>query len=148
MMISPVNRLKRFLPTAVLLLVTCPVISRGAEVRLTKETKEGRTVYRLSNYRLNLVIEPDRGAAVTSWRDKLGGDVELAPSARPQSFCVDKFQSQFWPGEMYEGKYTVQIEKAGPDGYILAGTTSSTFTEHAARNFLALAELSEQMAGG
>jgi len=39
------------------------------------------------------------------------------------------------------------IEKAGPDGFILAGTASGTYTEHAARNFLALAELSRQMAG-
>ena len=40
------------------------------------------------------------------------------------------------------------IEKAGPDAYILAGTSSGTYTEHAARNFIALAELSEQRAGG
>jgi len=39
------------------------------------------------------------------------------------------------------------IEKAGPDGFILAGTASGTYTEHAARNFMALAELSKRMAG-
>ncbi len=39
------------------------------------------------------------------------------------------------------------IEKAGPGGFILAGTASGTYTEYAARNFLALAELSRQMAG-
>ena len=39
------------------------------------------------------------------------------------------------------------IEKAGPDGFILAGTASGIYTEQAARNFMALAELSEQMAG-
>ena len=38
------------------------------------------------------------------------------------------------------------IEQAGPDGFILGGTASGTYNEHAARNFIALAELSEQMA--
>ncbi len=38
------------------------------------------------------------------------------------------------------------IEKAGPDGFILGGTASGTYTELAARNFIALAELSAQMA--
>jgi len=39
------------------------------------------------------------------------------------------------------------IEKAGPDGFVLAGTASGIYTEHAARNFIALAELSKQIAG-
>ncbi len=39
------------------------------------------------------------------------------------------------------------IEKAGPHAYILAGTSSGTYTDQAARSFIALAELSEQMAG-
>ncbi len=38
------------------------------------------------------------------------------------------------------------IEKAGPDGFILGGTASGTYTELAARNLIALAELSAQMA--
>jgi len=54
------------------------------------------------------------------------------------------------------GKYPTQkvlamgrelIEKAGPDGFILAGTASGTYDEQAARNFIALAQLSAQMAG-
>jgi uroporphyrinogen-III decarboxylase len=40
------------------------------------------------------------------------------------------------------------IEEAGPDGFILGGTTSGTYGEHAAKNFIALAKLSESMAAG
>ena len=39
------------------------------------------------------------------------------------------------------------INKAGPDGFILGGTAAGPYTELAARNFIALAELSAQMAG-
>jgi hypothetical protein len=32
------------------------------------------------------------------------------------------------------------VEKAGPDGFVLSGTASGIYGEHAARNFIALAE--------
>ncbi|HHW09145.1 MAG TPA: hypothetical protein GXX29_04140 [Firmicutes bacterium] len=40
-----------------------------------------------------------------------------------------------------------RIEEAGPDGFILGGTSSGTFTEQAARNFIALVEVAKEMAG-
>ncbi len=40
------------------------------------------------------------------------------------------------------------IEAAGPDGFCLGGTASATYTERAARNFMALVEVAEEMAGG
>jgi len=40
------------------------------------------------------------------------------------------------------------IEQAGPDGFVLSGTASGTFGERAARNFLALADLSREMSRG
>lgn len=39
------------------------------------------------------------------------------------------------------------IEQAGPSSYCLAGTASGTYTEPAARNFIALVEVAEEMAG-
>lgn len=39
------------------------------------------------------------------------------------------------------------IEKAGPGGFILGGTSSGTFNEHAVENFIALRRLAEEMAG-
>lgn len=36
------------------------------------------------------------------------------------------------------------IEAAGPDGYILGGTASGTYTEKAARNFMALVDVAEE----
>jgi len=39
-----------------------------------------------------------------------------------------------------------RIEAAGPDGFILGGTASGTYTEKAARNFMVLVEVSEQYA--
>ena len=40
------------------------------------------------------------------------------------------------------------IEQAGPDGFVLSGTASGTYSERAARNFLALADLSREMSRG
>ncbi len=39
-----------------------------------------------------------------------------------------------------------RIEEAGPDGFVLGGTASGTYTEKAARNFMAMAEVSKEMA--
>jgi uroporphyrinogen-III decarboxylase len=36
------------------------------------------------------------------------------------------------------------LEMAGPDGYCLAGTASGTYTEKAARNFIALVEVADK----
>jgi len=41
-----------------------------------------------------------------------------------------------------------RIEEAGPDGFVLGGTASGTYTEKAARNFMAMAEVSKEMANG
>ncbi len=51
------------------------------------------------------------------------------------------------PTETVLGMGRQLIQEAGPDGFILGGTASGTYTEPAARNFIALAELSAQMAG-
>ena len=38
------------------------------------------------------------------------------------------------------------LEMAGPDGYCLGGTASGTYTEKAARNFIALVDVSKEYA--
>ncbi len=38
------------------------------------------------------------------------------------------------------------LEMAGPEGYLLGGTASGTYTDHAARNFIALVDEAEQYA--
>ena len=40
-----------------------------------------------------------------------------------------------------------RLEQAGPDGFILGGTSSATFTEYAVDNFIALRKLSEEVYG-
>jgi hypothetical protein len=35
------------------------------------------------------------------------------------------------------------LEQAGPDGYLLGGTASGTYTERGAENFIALVEVAE-----
>jgi uroporphyrinogen-III decarboxylase len=37
------------------------------------------------------------------------------------------------------------LEDAGPDGFILGGTSSGTYTERAARNFMAMVDVAEEM---
>lgn len=49
-------------------------------------------------------------------------------------------------GETIEQLAAECIEAAGPDGYLLGGTTSGTFTEHAAENFLRMVDVSKRMA--
>ncbi len=39
-----------------------------------------------------------------------------------------------------------RIEEAGPTGFVLGGTASGTYTEKAARNFIAMADVSREMA--
>jgi uroporphyrinogen decarboxylase len=39
-----------------------------------------------------------------------------------------------------------RVLAAGPDGFILGGTSSGTFTEHAARNFIALVDVVKELA--
>ena len=51
------------------------------------------------------------------------------------------------PEEIIElGRWLIEV--AGPDGFVLSGTASGTYGERAARNFMRLAELSEEMATG
>lgn len=39
-----------------------------------------------------------------------------------------------------------RLAQAGPDGFVLGGTASGTYTEHGARNFIAMAEVAREMA--
>ncbi len=49
-------------------------------------------------------------------------------------------------GEEIERLAAECIEAAGPDGYLLGGTTSGTFTERGAENFLRMVDVSRRMA--
>lgn len=40
-----------------------------------------------------------------------------------------------------------RLQQAGPDGFVLGGTASGTYTERAARNFIAMADVAAQAAG-
>jgi hypothetical protein len=51
-----------------------------------------------------------------------------------------------WPRERILARGRQLIEQAGPAGFILAGTSSGTFTEYAVENFIALRRLAEEMA--
>lgn len=50
-----------------------------------------------------------------------------------------------WPRERILARGRALIAQAGPDGFILAGTSSGTYTEYAVENFIALRRLSEEM---
>ena len=51
-------------------------------------------------------------------------------------------------GETIEQLAEECIEAAGPDGFLLGGTTSGTFTEHAAENFIRMVDVSKRLAAG
>ena len=99
---------KAELPTLLIALLL-PVAACAAEpITLTEEQVAGHTVYRLENYRVSLLIAPARGGAVTSYRDKLGDNVELIVQRPNNGLCMDHFQSQSWPGELLVGQYSGQ----------------------------------------
>lgn len=52
-----------------------------------------------------------------------------------------------WPRERILARGRELMEQAGPGGFILGGTSSGTYTEYAAENFIALRQLAEEMAG-
>jgi len=87
-----------------LLLSTAP----AADVSLKKETLDGTTAYRLHNYRVGLLVTPARGGAVTSYKDKLGGNTELIHQQPNNGLCIDHFQAQPWPGELLDAAYEVE----------------------------------------
>lgn len=80
----------------------------AAGVTIKKETVDGATVYRLQNYRVNLVVSPAQGGAVTSYKDKLGGNVELIHQRPRNGLCMDHFQAQPWPGELLDAPYKIE----------------------------------------
>jgi hypothetical protein len=99
------------MPTTICLMFTLLAMAgtAPAAVRLTEETANGHTVYRLENGRVNLVISPHRGGAVTSYRDKLGDNVELVPQILRTGLGLDHFQAQRWPGELLEVPYLSRV---------------------------------------
>ena len=54
-----------------------------AQVALTPEDTGGNAYYRLGNGRISILVDPAQGGTVMSYRDKLGGDVELVSDGHP-----------------------------------------------------------------
>ncbi|HEY3418536.1 MAG TPA: glutamine amidotransferase [Armatimonadota bacterium] len=89
-----------------ILLIGAPAFS--AAPTITRIEKDGKVSFRLDNGRVNLLVNTAEGGSVTSYRDRLGGDVELIDQGRyTDGLCRDHFQSQTWPGEMYHAQYEV-----------------------------------------
>ncbi|MDD5704807.1 MAG: glutamine amidotransferase [Kiritimatiellae bacterium] len=101
---------------AVMAILACQV---HADVTLTQEDCAGKPCYRLDNGRVSLRVDPARGGAVISYRDKLGGDVDVVPEKSPNGLCIDHFQSQDWPGEMLGATYEVIDRKNDPQACAL-----------------------------
>jgi uncharacterized membrane protein len=91
-----------------------------ADVSLTAEDQDGRVCFRLDNGRVSLVVDPSQGGAVISYKDARGGGVELISDQSPRGLCIDHFQSQYWPGEMFAARYEVAAQKNDPQESVLA----------------------------
>lgn len=76
--------------------------------------QDGHEVIRLENYRVQLVITPARGGAVTSYSDKLA-PAELILQQPFSGLCMDHFQEQGWPGEFLEVPYEYKIVSQTPE---------------------------------
>lgn len=95
-------------------------------VTFKEEAVSGQTSYRLENYRVNLLIVPARGGAVTSYRDKLAGNVELIRPEQYYGLCLDHFQAQNWPGELLEVPYEAKVIKNDPSECQVQVTRAAT----------------------
>ncbi len=76
--------------------------------------QDGHDVIKLENYRVQLVIDPSRGGAVTSYSDKLA-PAELILQKPHNGLCMDHFQEQSWPGEFLEVPYEYKIVSQTPE---------------------------------
>ncbi len=98
----------------------------AAEVKLEEKTIDGKTVYAIENYRVSLVVDPARGGAVSSYKDKLGGNVEIIPQGKFNGLCLDHFQVQSWPGEMLEVPYEAKVVKNSPQECVVHVSRTAT----------------------
>ena len=85
----------------------------------------GHDVIKLENYRVQVVIDPSRGGAVTSYSDKLA-PAELILQTPFHGLCMDHFQEQGWPGEFLEVPYTYKIVAPGPDLAVVTVSRTAT----------------------
>ncbi len=76
--------------------------------------QDGHDVVKMENYRVQLVIDPSRGGAVTSYSDKLA-PTELILQKPFSGLCMDHFQEQTWPGEFLEVPYEYKIVSQTPE---------------------------------
>ena len=88
-----------------------------AAVTLNEIKADGKTAYALANERVELVIDPSRGGAVTSYKDKRGGHVELIHN---YGLCLDHFQAQPWPGELLGAAYEAKVIERSPKRCMIA----------------------------
>ena len=95
--------MKNCLIMAIMAVASFSLSCLGADVTIVKE---GDNAFRMGNGRISLLIDCNQGGAVMSYKDKLDGDVELLPDkGSARGLCIDHFQSQTWPGEMFKAKY-------------------------------------------
>jgi uncharacterized membrane protein len=100
----------------ILALVALALVGPAAaqQVGCAVAQQNGHDVVKLENYRVQLVIDPSRGGAVTSYSDKLA-PAELILQKPFNGLCMDHFQEQNWPGEFLEVPYEYKIVAPGPD---------------------------------
>jgi len=84
-------------------------------VTLKEQKTGGKTAYRLENERVVLLLSSARGGAVTSYKDKRGGHVELIHQQPRNGLCMDHFQAQPWPGELLDAAYSGKAVKQSVD---------------------------------
>ncbi|MEI8079744.1 MAG: hypothetical protein WCH61_08990, partial [bacterium] len=103
--------LRQSVPCFLLLPLVCLVnlVAAHAAVTVKEEAIDGKPAFRLENYRVALLILPAQGGAVVSYKDKLGGNIELIPPGVHNGLCLDHFQCQPWPGELLDTPYDGKI---------------------------------------
>lgn len=100
--------------TGLIIAVGAAVWAQGQPVSLSIIQQDGHDVIRLENYRVQLIIDPSRGGAVTSYSDKLA-PAELILQKPFHGLCMDHFQEQSWPGEFLEVPYEYKVLQKGPE---------------------------------
>jgi hypothetical protein len=88
-----------------------------------------------------LEAPPWGDADLAAAKEKLRGRVCMVGNLDDMEFLGKRSREEIL------GRGRELIEQAGPDGFILGGTSSVTYTDQAAEDFLALAAMSRELAG-
>lgn len=105
--------MRKLLPAIVLASLVCVATAHAASVEIVPG-RDGQHVV-LKNALLRLEFNPQDGAKGESFLYQPWGDQEIVVQKGFQGLFADHFWQEYWPGQMWAGKYSYEIVSPGPE---------------------------------